>query len=375
MPAVWSIECDSSKFIPVGELTNVNNFKVDVALSKVRTFQMKIRLDNPYAEFLAVTSGLEPIYIKAKRNGILLFNGPLMTLQETGEDNNAFVTVNAAGPESIFAKRLVATKSTEQIPGISFAAGTPMVTRFVELLAASNARAVGAVTSAGETHIDYTTGPITCTAKNAYISQSFRTLSEVLTDMYNQAEGFDWYVQPQEANSSKIGRLIMQDIIGALQSNAAFEWGGGLNNVAKYNRTVDVTNLISEAWNISSAGPEATGSPTVQKISEEAAAKWGLMEAMVPLSALNITLREAIALEALNYRKKPRQVVTFEPSTDDGTGRVPQFEKDFGLGDSVPLRIVYNKVQHLYAAMRCWGASFAVDENGKETQTILTSEE
>lgn len=366
--ALWSIILQNSAFEQVGQFVNVAEHKTDVALNKTRTFQMKVRLDNVLAPVLAVNSGLEPLYFEVQRNGVEMFHGPLMTLQEAGDENGATLQVNAAGPEIIFASRLINTETPgKQIEGLKLLSGVQRAVRFKELLDIQNARS--------PTHIDSLAGPIESTNTGAYETTSFRTLAEVLQDMYSQAEGFDWYVKPQPASANEIGRLIIQDVIGTNQPGAAFEWGAGRTNVSSFTRIVDLTNLTNSGWNVSPSGPEATSAPTIQKLDAEAIEKWGLHEAMVPLSALNITMREAITLEALNYRKKPRQTVAFQPATDDGTGRVPQFEQDFGVGDFVPLRIVYNQVEHLDAMMRCWGASFAVNKDGKETQTIMTSEE
>lgn len=373
MAAEWSLKVTNSNFEPQGEFVNVNNFKVDVALNKVRTFQMKFRLDNVLAQFVTQQSSFEPIYFQAFRNNVLLFNGPLMTMQETAEEENkAFVTINCAGPDSIFAKRLVATETpTTQIEGLKWPgsqAGMNHAKRFVELLDVSNLRANG------ETHIDYTTGPIKCTANGEYTSQSFKTIAEVLQDLYNQAEGFDWYVKPQDVVNSKLGRLIIEDAIGVNQPNAAFEYGSLTNNtVANYTRTADLSNQMNKGWNVSSAGPEATGAPTISKFDKEAEEKWGLKEAMVPLSALNISMREAITQEALNYRKRPRQTISISPlNSNAGT---PEFEQDFGLGDFLPFRAIYEKEVRANLSVRCWGASYSVDETGKEAQTLLTSEE
>lgn len=366
--ALWSIILQNSAFEQVGQFVNVAEHKTDVALNKTRTFQMKVRLDNVLAPVLAVNSGLEPLYFEVQRNGVELFHGPLMTLQEAGDENGATLQINAAGPEIIFASRLINTETpAKQIEGLKLPAGVQRAVRFKELLDIQNSRS--------PTHIDALAGPIESTNTGAYETTSFRTLAEVLQDMYNQAEGFDWYVKPQPVFAGEIGRLVIQDVIGINQLNAAFEWGGGRTNLSGFTRAVDLTNMTNNAYNIGGSGPETTGSPTINKFDLEAFNKWGLRDAMVPLSALNIAMREAITLEALNYRKKPRQTVSFQPATDDGTGRVPQFEQDFGIGDFVPLRIVYNKVEHLNAMMRCWGASFAVNKDGKEAQTIMTSEE
>lgn len=364
--ADWVIEASNAAFSPEGQFTGIQDFKLDIALNKVRTFQMKVRLDNTLAPFITSSSSTAPIYIKARRNNVILFNGPVASVQEAGEsDNKATLQINATGPEAVFGHRLVGLTASPTV----FASGTELAVRFKELLAAQNAR------TNGETHIDYTSGPIQSSSKNAYESPSFRLLSEILTDMYNNAEGFDWTVYPQTETAKKIGRLEIQDVIGSQRLNAEFHWGGGRSNVTTFNRIIDTTSLANLLWNVSSAGPEAAGAPTIKKESLESQQIWGLQEAMVPLSALNIGFREAITQEALNYRKTPKQTISFTPSTDDETGRVPVFGVDFNIGDFVPFAAIYEDVTRIKALMRCWGATFSKDVAGKETQTLLTSEE
>lgn len=384
--ADWSFQIANSALVSQGEIVNLHEGKVSVPLNKVRTASFKVRMDNPLVPYIAVQSVLEPLYVKAYRNGSLMFYGPLMTAEEVyGEDQKATYEVNAAGPEIIFASRYAGRTAT----GTVYASGTQLAVRFKELLAASNAL------SNGETHIDYTTGPIECTNTSAYESLPFKLLSEVLSEMYNQASGFDWAVYPEDGLAAKkIGRLVTKDTINTVQSNAVFEWGTGRANIATFGRKVDLTTMANQAYNISSAGPEATGAPTIsgpealgapkfetalKEAAEALQAIWGRRETMVSVSVLSEALRKSITEETVNVRDKPRQTITMTPvaqleGVEARLVRVPVFGTDYGVGDSVPVRLVYEGQVHFDAIARIWGVDFSVDESGRETQTLTLSD-
>lgn len=376
----WSFEITDKNFVSQGEFLNVQESRVDIQLNKVRTAGLKIRLDNVLAPLVALQASLEPLYIKGYRDGRLLFNGPIQTVQEVGDENqNATLQINATGQEMIFTQRLMSPGMIySAVTGIKTTAAVQRAVQFKEMLAASNVRGSALI---GETHIDYTTGPISCANTESYESPVFKLLSEILTEMYNQAAGFDWLVYPQEPTGAspnvKIGKLVIKDTINTSQPNALFEWGTGRNNIASFSRTVDLSNLMNLGYNISSAGPEATGAPTVYQYQVPAAETWNIREGMVPINVLNNAMRQQITSETVFVREKPRQTVVFQPVSDvtGGEGiRVPVFGVDYDIGDSVKARIVYEGRTHLEGYSRVWGVSFTNDANGKETQSLTLSD-
>lgn len=376
----WSFEVTNKNFVSQGEFVNVRDSKVDIQLNKLRTAGLKIRLDNTLAPFIALNCSLEPLYIKAYRNGILLFNGPIQTVQEANDNQNAFLQINASGPEMIFTQRLLRSGliyCTDA--GIKTPSGTQRAVQFKEMLKSNEEQGAE---NRGQLHIDYTTGPIESANIESYEAPSYKLLSEILTEMYNQAAGFDWVVYPQETTEfgpkGKIGRLVIQNTIHTEKPNAAFEWGGGRNNIAGFSRTVDISSLLNLGWNISSAGPNATGAPTIYKYEETPYAEtWNIREGMVSINAQNIDLRQQITTETTQVRRLPKQTVVFQPVADvtggEGT-RVPVFGSDYNIGDSVKAKIMYEGATHLTGLSRVWGVGFAVDENGKETQTLTLSD-
>jgi hypothetical protein len=203
----------------------------------------------------------------------------------------------------------------------------------------------------------------------------------MLNDMSMSAAGFDWTVHPMEPDSSgKIGSFEAKDLIGIQQPNSVFEWGDGKNNISKFNRIIDMTQLSNLVYNISGAGPNAPGAPTVNSEWGEGtealrlAEIWGLRQALMPLNVLSTVLRQKYVDEAAKVRRLPRQTVSFTPIVDDGTGRVPVFGEDYNIGDFVRGRIIYEKETHWDVFARVWGVQFDIDSNEKETQTLTLSD-
>jgi hypothetical protein len=361
--AYWSWQLTDASFNPVGELLNVREMKLALPLNKVNTASFNVRLDNPFVKNMISDLG----YIKVYREKVLVFYGPLITVAEVGAGDEATMQVNAAGPEWFFSQRLRGRTAA----GVKQTGSEARSAKFVAHLASANGDA--------ETHIDYTTGPISGGSTSVYETTPYITLAEVLSAMSNTAEGFDWDVLPTEnfingvVVSPKIGRLIIANEIMSEQPNAVFEWGVGRNNIASFTRNVDRTTLANRAYNFTAAGPEAAGAPTVTAEDGTSIAAYGLQEALVSASILNTTLRQELVNLNVEVRKNPRQTIVFQPVTDDGTGRVPVLGRDFKVGDSVRVRLVQNTTSHFDAMVRVWGAEYAIDENLKETQTLILS--
>lgn len=367
MTPVWSVQVENAAFKPVGEVLNYREFKLPIFVNKVRQCSFKMRLDNPISETLLTAT--EPRYIKVYRNQKIVFHGPAITVQEVGQSGSnaeeSALQVNALGPEWVFAKRLVGKTAA----GLKWASGTARAVQFRELLE----------TMKGEgfpTRINLGAATITSTSKAAYETTPFRTLAEVLADISETFEGFDWIVNPEEfaATGKYIGALNCEDIIGTTKSNAVFEWGVGRANIANYTRVIDRTEQINRDYHITTAGPEAPGAPTVTKQDGTSQSTWGLQEATIQASILNQTLRESLAEENINVRKVPRQTIAFQPVPDDGTGRVPQIFTDFGIGDKIRARIALKGTVHFDALVRCYGCTFELDEALRETQVLTLAE-
>lgn len=359
----WKIVYANKSFEPQGDVLNFREMKCFRGLSKVSTLSFGLRLDNPLAAEIASTDG----YIKAYRNGSLVFYGNPITVQEVGNGDEPTLKVNAVGPEWKFTKVIIG----ESQEGNTIAATTDLGEKIcAEIIIHGE--------NPWKLHI---IGNQEKCALGKKITQPFtvkyKYFSEFIEECYDASGGFDWTVSPTDnwkkgvLSNEFIGEILIKEVIGVTQENAIFEWGTGRNNIANFAHTIDRTTMLNSAINFPSAGPTSSN---VLKF-EDAASKstYGLYQEVIQSDVLSKELREALIKENVEVRKNPRKTITFEPVTDDGTGRVPTFGKDFELGDSVQARIKYNGIVRLNALVRVWGIEFLVDENLKEIQKLTLS--
>lgn len=367
--ASWSWQLTDLNFNPIGEFQNAHEMKLQLPQGKVKTASLILRLDNPLVPYAAECEGCVKVY----REKQLLFFGPIQTAQEVGNAGTDTFAINASGPEFIFAKRLTGkTAAGIVVAAKAFANGALI---FTNLLDASNTES--------ETNIDYLSGPISggiAAGEVGYKATPFKYLSEVLNDLSNTADGFDWRVLPLEniasgqVASPKIGRFESAELLSSEQANAVFEYGAGRANVATFTRGASRTTQINRAYHIGPSGPEATESPTESAEDSGSRTKWKLMEEVVNATILNNQLRLALCEENVAVRKNPRQTVIFQPASDL-VASVPILGRDFNVGDTVRLRLMPGGIKRLDVAVRVWGVEFTLDENLKEQQIITTEAE
>lgn len=364
----WNWIIENKSFVEEGILNDVKAGQVVIGLNKTRTASFKIRLDNTLAPYIAQQCAQEPIYIRAERDGFLMFHGPIATAQEVGDDKQeAQLQVNSTGPEFILAEHFY----TGAAAGVKIAPGTDHAKWFAE--------AMNTYSTSGSpgtaTHVAWLAGSHFSSNTSEIEITAFQTMAEILQNLSQQAAGFDWLVVPTEATAAgNIGVFNAEAVIGVEKPNAVFEWGAGLTNLNSFNRTVDLTQMANVIYNYASGGPEAPGSGTLTSEYTNAELElWGLRQALMNISVLNNEARQAYINEAHNYRKKPRETLQLTPITDPGTGRLPIYGADYSVGDFIRARIVYEGSVHIDALTRVWGVQFDVDQNGKEQQTLITS--
>jgi hypothetical protein len=375
--ASWTFVLTDQNFVPQGEVLNAAERKVAEPLDKLPTASMKLRLDNPLAD-LAMTTAC---YLKGYRwiTGIaepqFRFFGPVVSAEESADQQNATVALNAVGGGWVFQKRLV---------GKSALGTTWTTTDRARIVADPSISPVGMIPTSdgeGETHIDFATGPYSA-ASTATYTATYKTILDAITDLSVGDTGFDWRVVPVEnyVNGTvvgpKIGRFEAYPLIGTPQSNAVFEWGTGRRNIASYTRSVDRSTQADKVYHNASAGPDAPGFPTVSAIDADAITEWGLLEDLAQADLLDPTLRQNIVNQHVRVRKNPRQLISFTPHIDPSdTGRLPQFGIEYDVGDTVRARAVYEGRLRFDVAARVWGVTFDINELGIEQQTLQLAQE
>lgn len=364
---VWSFQLTDLNFTPVGEILNAGNRAVNVGLNRVPTAGFQVRLDNPLVPYLGTGLG----YIKAYRNSALMFSGPIVSVEEAGDRENASLAVNAAGAAWVLAYRLVGKNATGFVQA-SLLDRALIVKAMIDAANAEN-----------ETHIATDGGNISAASASTYQASPYKPISECLTDLAATLDGFDWMFDPYEnfnsttgvVTSQKIASFRAAPVIGTTKPEAIFEWGTNRSNIVSYKRALTRDTQANKVYHNTDGGPDQAGFPTVTQSDAASISTWGLMEALAQADILDNGLRQRLVDEHVRVRKNPRQTIEFQPHLDDGSGRVPRYGTDYTVGDIVRGRAAFGRSVRFDALFRVWAAGFAIDPEGLETATLTLSDD
>jgi hypothetical protein len=393
--SMWTLILTGRDFVPVGQITNASDLTINLGLNKATdTLSFKIRMDHYLSSTIASVVG----YVKAYENKVLKFFGPIISAEEQGDSTSAYVTVNAVSPGWFFNKRLV---------GLS-ASGTLFNTLLDKAVITENL--IEEVNSRGDMHIatSLSAGSLPLVFRNqfvqtpsassaaTYTAGPYVPLANSVTELSVGNDGFDWLIMPVDnyntatgsVLSNKISYFLARPVIGTQRPNAVFEYGGGLNNVAAYSRSVTRDTQANTVFNFTSNGPDVPAYPTVVATSNVSINLWDKMEDIASADILDQGLRQTLVNEHITFRADPRVTMTFDPHIDpQKTGRLPVYGEDYALGDFVRCRSTImiptqdststkrQKLVRFDNYFRVWGVSISVDNNGLSRTSITVTDD
>lgn len=365
----WQLVFTGLDFVPLGEVTNAYDLQVSLGLCRISALSFRVRLEHPMADLMTTLEG----YIKAYRDGELMFAGPLISTEEAGDATGASVTVNCADAGWFITKRLTATLST--LVGVTFSTDTDRAEIVRQLLITENTR--------GETHIDHTAS-VSSGSSITYHVEPYRPFMEILSELANTMSGFDWRFTPVEnwANglvaSQKIAQFQARPTWGIQQPNAIFEWGvNGRGNITSYSRQATREQQANFLAHMSSAGSGDPSTPVLVGADTPSIDKWGTIMDTIQSDVSDSTDRFALMNDQIAVRKEPRKVINFVPNIQDSArpGRVPRFGSDYDLGDQVRARAEFNGNIRFDVFLRVWAVTFNLDNNGVERIALTLADD
>ena len=354
--------------VVLGEVQDASERKLEIPLSKSATASFKIRTSNPILEDLYAADRVLKIYRYTipSESWDLLFNGPIVTLEATSDTGGPTVLVNASDPTFFFAKRVVGQYATWTSPytGLLFS-GVDKVAVMQSLLGTANGY--------GETGVD--DNGTACGTNVVYIAGPYKRLDEVMQELGDTADGFEWICEPQEYASGKIGKWTAAATLGSSKLTAAFEYGPGTRaNIAEFNYQKNWTDMANSVYNLPQSLPATspdirTGTPDSTSITNH-----GLYQEIVDATDLtNDTLRDALCNAHIAVRGNPRQIVTFAPVVNPAQdSSVPLYGYDYGVGDTVPVRIAPEGVDLVSGGVRVYRMTIELDNDGRAKYTPTT---
>lgn len=207
---------------------------------------------------------------------------------------------------------------------------------------------------------------------------AYTKFDQVVDELSTGINGFEWRVMPIEYTAGKIGDWYAEPINGRhLEGDVIFESGMGKNNVAEIRETGDLSGVANVAYHIVDAGPGAPGTPVVQGTNAIAAVERGAYYDVISAPGLeSTTLRQELADEHATVRGGYRRLVKMTPvrRLDSRGYRVPQFWRDFDVGDFIQVRATDETGNWLDASMRIWQVQVEPDINGIDTLSLVLEE-
>lgn len=342
----------------LGEVLAASERQVVRSLNTPSTATFKILATNPRLSDVLNRD----LNLLVYRNTVPQFHGPVVSAQFAADDatTSPSVVVTAADPAWYFDRRVSGKSPT----GTLF----PSVDRLyiaTQLITQSNTESLDGLVSSTGVEVD---AAARCGSLAVYIAGPYKKLSECIMELGQTLGGFDWYIRPMEYVSGKIGQFTAAATIGSSRPNAVFEYEGRSNMRApNYIRGIDTA--VNKVYSIPDGGP-ADASLVREKHDNTSVGLRKRLEEVVDTSGItNSTARDDVLSDHILYRKDPKQVLSFSPDFDNYNGRVPKWEDEYFLGDTVQARVYYNGTTLLDGMVRLYKMQFDIDENNKETLT------
>jgi hypothetical protein len=367
----WRFEVTGLDSVPQGELLNASARKITLALNKLDQCTFDIRLDNALADRIAACEG----FVKAWRNGALVFFGPIITAEETGTAEGAHLSVTCQGGGWAMLKKAFANMTTTPNAGLRTAMDRAVIVK-------------NEMTSAqawGDYGVSLTAMPISAAETVTYTIEPFMLIEDLIRVMQSSDNGFDWRMVPLDnwddatgtVTSTKHTAFWAAPVLGEDKPGAIWEYGAGtLANIATYRTMVSRESQMTIAVSSPNQSMYFTASADGSIIN-----KWGSMVDVVTRddfpdkgtpggSPEMISLRDA----HLAVRSVPRRITVWEPHLDPTGIRMPDYGIDYEVGDTVHGRGIANGEVRFDGLFRCWGVDFTLEDNGFERANLTLEE-
>lgn len=197
------------------------------------------------------------------------------------------------------------------------------------------------------------------------VTYQWRTIADVLTELSNALNGFDWYFAPSDADWYYYGDLVPVPKLGQTRSDIVFGWDMPPHNVARMERMLNMDNTANYLWTVGNTG---SGADAIVSIAEDVDSQntYGRMEVMDTFSDVSDAgYLAALTADDLNFRSIRREIVQFMPSS----GSWPMFWDDFNIGDTVQVGAGPKLRGGFLGYMRIVGVDVMIDDIGREVIT------
>lgn len=360
---IWKFVLADNQGAVIGEVLNASSRKVVLPLKATPTVSFTIDVSNPYADLF--TQPQWDGIIKAYRNGVLQFCGPVVSGQEQGSSSGATVGVNAAGPFWKLNFRQLGRPTVSGGTVVPWVMGNQITVFDLGTIAQTMLNEANAQ---GYTGID--NGSLTASASGAAGPYVLQPCGDAIINLSVGVNSFEFEVAPIEPTNvgqafPRLGVFNVAPLISTVRSNVVFEFGAGAANVISYSNTVDRSKRLNRGYMLN---PAFTDNSDVL-ISENGASisAIGVYAGAVDSGGVEWDVYRQILLDQnVTVRKFCQQILNFVPRPDANYRPLV----DYKVGDQVRCRVTQNGGFRFDAMFRIWGITFDIDEQGNEAPTL-----
>jgi hypothetical protein len=318
-----------------------------LSLNRPGTFNFTIPMFSRGAEFTESSK----YCVIAQKNDIPVWSGALWTKTERFASEK--IELSAVGWFQYLMKRFITdsshTYSTINQGDVAFS-----------LLALANAQLIDGV--ARPTWI--TAGSNTSTT--IYTSKKFerwQNIGQEITNLTDVEAGFDFVIDPvtREMNISNWDEYLDN-------TDAHFAFNYGPNNVTDVTRTTSADDMANQNFVTggNSTTVESHDTNTTHQI------EYGIHQKTINVNEISDNgILGAISNAETAINSLPRVLLNFDPHAEGATQSVPRLFENYNLGDQVYLTAKRDGQEILNQAIRLFGLTMNIDENGNEKVSSL----
>ena len=361
---VWSFVLTDLSGSVLGEITSADQRKVSLPHMRVPTASFVMPLWHPLADTVLGQECLLKCY-RADQKTLqknLAFIGPVISVEEVGDNTTQTISVNAAGPFWRLTKRI--------IPGSLSKSGFAYGTEAAQVDLGQIAHMILTDIN-GPNFTGVSVGSRENTINGFYTCPPMKNAAEAMAELAAGVGSYEFNIRPTEPTNvagsggwPQIGVMDIYAMVGTVRPDAIFEYGTTRANVAGYNRPITHEGMVNKAYISVNGWPDGTTQDIRSRQDDTSITNRGLYEEVVnDAGVTDDGLRDSIAQYHVDIRKDPRQLITFKPATN---ARPAPFV-DYNVGDQVRARAFIRGSQRFDSMFRIWGISFDIDKNGNES--------
>jgi hypothetical protein len=363
---IWKLVlANSSTMVNIGELQNVSNKQLELVLNRPGSCSFRMPMSHELAGAIEEGTTCIKAYRQTPSGIQLIWSGPVWQIQDIGHQD--VINVSCAGWFEILNHRFLRYEK-------SYQTGTLTAGQIaIDLLNIANAQKDGPTSQAfpdGNGTIRPTgivAGTSFDTQLRSRLYQQWQNIGQAIIEWSDIENGYDYEITP-DTKTLNIYPNAFPGILRRDRPQAQFGYKWGPDNLLEFERTIEMGTLVNSQF---SAGQLNTLALDQNTTSMD---KYGLFEDVQVINDVSsVPVLQAFSDAEVAVKSFPKVVYRILPHPFLlNSEHVPEPFVDYRIGDHVyvtsnqPPRLVVNK-----QAMRVYGISVTIDENGSEKISSL----